>query len=70
MAALPEEAHGEQDVPRRAQGKEHMACRKGQVAAAGMRFERRQSDRRSIPPLLQAADSKAVTAAGRPYTGI
>lgn len=24
MAALPEEAHGEQDVPRRAQGKEHI----------------------------------------------
>ena len=34
MAALPEEAHGEQDVPRRAQGKEHIrADRAGLVGA-------------------------------------
>ena len=31
MAALPEEAHGEQDVPRRAKGKEH----EGEVIAFG-----------------------------------
>ena len=55
MAALPEEAHGKQDIPRRAQGKEYIACRKGQVWPLWVRaYERRQSYRRSVSPLLQA----------------